>query len=356
MSTAATAYRTGSRSTRIGLIAAAATALIGLVGYDAGVNDRDLLQKDRVDWTVFGLIRPFVAFVAACLLVAGLRPAEARPLDSHQPRGLLGLVYVMAAFLLVATLVVIFAPTILNETVREGQFLSYMTELVFIVALVGLAMAAWRTRDAAPILGLRPRWIIAAMFAVTFLILMEEMSWGQHWIGWSTGAMFEGNAQNETNLHNFATYRFEAAYYSTAFLLFVVLPAIWPSRPAGLLARIERFVPPKLFVLAGLPLAGLLYEEWNVVPYQLWFFMGVLIALMMAREAWSATGAVRAAALFIAVLLPVSQLVFVFGGHRMADGYELSEIREFLISCLIAGYGWWLFASEAKAGAKARQG
>jgi hypothetical protein len=77
---------------------------------------------------------------------------------------------------------------------------------------------------------------------------------------------------------------------------------------------------------------------------------------MMAREAWSATGAVRAAALFIAVLLPVSQLVFVFGGHRMADGYELSEIREFLISCLIAGYGWWLFASEAKAGAKARQG
>lgn len=341
------------RPVRLGLIAAAGTIIVSLVAYDLAVNDRDLLAKDRVDWSMFGLVRPFVALVSACLLVAALlpKPADARPLIDARAPLLLGAAYLMAGALLAATATVVLAPRILNETVREGQVLSILTEVAFLLALVALGTAAWRDRrDRARVLGLPRRAVHAALILVTFLILMEEMSWGQHWVGWTAGPMFEGNAQNETNLHNFATYRFEAAYYSAAFLLFVVLPMAWPAHVGPLLKTAEGFVPPRLFALAALPLAGLLFEEWNIVPYQVWFFMGTLIAARLAVELRGAPASFRVAGLAMAILLPLSQLVFVFGGHRMADGYELSEIREFLIACLIGVYGLWLFRGAATAG------
>ncbi|PWK69729.1 hypothetical protein C8K44_10828 [Aminobacter sp. AP02] len=340
---------------RFGMIGTAIVALLCLVTYDAVVHDRDLLEKDRVDWTMFGLVRPVVTFVAACLPVLGLRPhpSNARPLENQS--GLLAVVYVMGGLLLLAAASVVLAPQVLFDTVREGGPVSNLTELVFLIALAGLGAAGWRARrERARVFGLPVPVIFAGMFVVTFLILMEEMSWGQHWIGWSAGPMFEGNAQDETNLHNFATYKFEAAYYSAAFLFFVALPAFWPARVGGWWKQVESFVPPKLLALASLPLTGFLYEEWNVVPYQVWFFMGLLIAILLAAELRHERPAPRVAGLMMAILLPVSQLVFVFGGHRMLDGYELSEIRELLIPGIIAAYGWWLFTSRGDAGWLAR--
>lgn len=333
------------------MVAAALVTLLCLVIFDATVNDRTLLEKDRGDWSTSGLVRPIVTFFAACLLVLGLRPhpSTARPLENRS--GLLGVAYFMGGVLMLTTASVIFAPQILFEMVREGQTVSNLTELAFLIALAGLSAAGWRARrDRARVFGVPVPLIFVAMFAVTFLILMEEMSWGQHWIGWSAGPMFEGNAQNETNLHNFATYRFEAAYYSAAFVFFVALPAFWPARVSGFWRQVEGFVPPKLLALASLPLTGFLFEEWSIVPYQVWFFMGSLIALQLAAELRHERRALRAAGLIMAMLLPVSHLVFVFGGHRMLDGYELSEIRELLIPVIIAAYGWWLFSSRAEAG------
>lgn len=68
------------------MITAAGTIIVSLIAYDLAINDRDLLAKDRVDWTMFGLIRPFVALVSACLLVAVVfQPAVSRPpLDDSQ--------------------------------------------------------------------------------------------------------------------------------------------------------------------------------------------------------------------------------------------------------------------------------
>jgi len=338
---------------RMAMIAAAAAIIVSLIAYDFAVNDRDLLAKDRVDWTLFGLVRPFVALVSACLLVVALyQPVPGRPpFDHGQAPLLLGAAYLMAGTLLIAAAAVAVVPTVLNETVREGQVLSILTEVVFIGALLALGAAAWRgRRNRRRVLGL-PRWAVhMALFLVTFLILMEEMSWGQHWVGWTAGPMFAGNVQNETNLHNFATYRFEAVYYSSAFLLFVVLPVAWPTQVVAWLRPVGPFVPPRLFALAALPLAGLLYEEWNIVPYQLWFFMGVAIAWRLAMELRQARVAYQLAGIGVAVLLPASQLLFVFGGHRMADGYELSEIREFLIACVILVYGLWLMRRPTEAG------
>ncbi|GLS29605.1 hypothetical protein SAMN04488498_111128 [Mesorhizobium albiziae] len=347
-------FAPASLGARLGFIAAAGAVVLVLVFCDFVVNNRSLLAKDRVDWTTFGLIRPLTAFLAACLLVMGLQPSSsaARPPYGKQAPLLIGVAWISAAILSMTAAIVIIRPELLNETVREGQFLSILTEVGFVVGLAGFGLAIWRSRhDRGRVLGIPVPAVFAAMFLACLLVLMEEMSWGQHWIGWTAGPMFEGNAQNETNLHNFATYRFEAVYYSAAFLLFVLLPMFWPS-DIPVLKSLERFVPPRLFALAGLPLAGFLYEEWNIVIYQVWFFMVLLISMKLAADLWR--GPFRAAGLAVAVLLPVSQLVFVFGGHRMVDGYELSEIREFLIAVLIAAYAWWLVRNEAAGGRKSR--
>ena len=39
--------------------------------------------------------------------------------------------------------------------------------------------------------------------------------------------------------------------------------------------------------------------------------------------------------------------------YDMAVGYELSEIREFLIACVFLAYGLWLLRRQAEAGSVA---
>ncbi len=66
---------------------------------------------------------------------------------------------------------------------------------------IGLALAAWRQQRGAGI-----RWLawwlpLFALGAVYFA--GEEVSWGQHFVGWSSPEFFQRhNIQNETNLHN----------------------------------------------------------------------------------------------------------------------------------------------------------
>ncbi|GAA2820229.1 hypothetical protein GCM10010836_09790 [Aminobacter aminovorans] len=59
---------------RMGMIALAGATIVSLIAYDFADNDRDLLAKDRVEWTLFGLIRPIVALISACLVAVSSWP------------------------------------------------------------------------------------------------------------------------------------------------------------------------------------------------------------------------------------------------------------------------------------------
>ena len=81
-------------------------------------------------------------------------------------------------------------------------------------------------------------WLPKAFLAVYSLGAIyfagEEASWGQHWIGWETGALFqEINDQGETNLHNTSVWldRVPKGVLSLAvFLGGIVIPAIYLFR------------------------------------------------------------------------------------------------------------------------------
>jgi len=57
------------------------------------------------------------------------------------------------------------------------------------------------------------------LMSLFFLNAMEEISWGQRIFGWETPQTFEGNVQNETNLHN---------YFNQYYLLFYRLLVLFP--------------------------------------------------------------------------------------------------------------------------------
>jgi len=100
----------------------------------------------------------------------------------------------------------------------EDGFLETRTAVCFIVAGGLMAMAGRRSRK---ILQLRPMGMSAYAIGTIFVIIgMEEISWRQRIVGWDTlGVFFAGNAQDETNLHNFFNNWFSIVYPVTGVLL-----------------------------------------------------------------------------------------------------------------------------------------
>lgn len=100
----------------------------------------------------------------------------------------------------------------------EDGFLETGTAVCFIVAGGLMAVAARRSRKT---LQLRPMGVAAFAIAAIFLVIgMEEISWGQRIAGWDTpGVWCSGNAQDETNLHNFFNNWFSIVYPVTGVVL-----------------------------------------------------------------------------------------------------------------------------------------
>ncbi|WP_113156010.1 hypothetical protein [Nitratireductor sp. OM-1] len=340
---------------RLGFGMAAFALVVGSAVYGELIHGYGLLRKGDPDFTPFGRARIGISFLAALFLFIALKPVM-RTLEvvrGERAQAFWG-IGVAGGFLLAVAAAVHFVPTSLNDFVREMQPLGMATEVLLVAAVISFLVAAWRSRSVrgARLLGVFPPCLVlAGMAGVVFLILMEEMSWGQHWLGWGTPDLFSKNIQNETNIHNFYTYQFEAIYYTSAIFCFVVLPWCWPRGAGGLSGQVEPYIPPRIFALFGLPVASLMFESWNIVPYQVWFFLGLLICLDIVRQLKSSE--LRLAAIALAAVYVFSKLVFIIRGVDMVDGYELSEVRELYISLLFLAYGC-LLARRSRRQAESR--
>lgn len=334
----------GSLGKRAALLILSALIGIAFFVYGNSVYGYRLLEKYPPDWSSFGSIKAVGLFCATIFAYWAIRPKKQleRAMNWRAlPPGSLTLGVLIP---IASAFAVLFWPEQISGYVREQKLLSILTEVVFVGALIYLAMAVFAARGSSqkPFLGIRPFLGLSAMFGVVLFILMEEMSWGQHWLGFSTPDAFEANIQNETNLHNFYTHRFEAAYYSAAVLAFVALPFAWPSKLPDWLSGLSVYVPPRAFAVMALPLCGIFYETWNYVPYQLWFYFGILVAAHLYTRETNADNRLQIAIMAAAML--VSQSVFLLFGHTMLDGHELTEIREFAIALAILAYGYVIAA------------
>lgn len=332
-------------SSRIALIAAGVVLALVLVVANDVLFGRDLLYKYEPDLSAVGLMRIALTASVALLFYLALRPTVTtrRAVFGEPPveTAIMVTTLYMALMLFLSAVMVATIPQEVGNLVREGRPLSIKTELVFLIALGLLLRAGWIGRHLVEprFLQISPRVAIWGMFGVAFLVVMEEMSWGQHWIGWEAGEVFAANEQAETNLHNFATHRFEAVYYTIAFMLFVILPWAWPRAPYRVLRPLTIFIPPPGLALAGVALSTLWYDDWNIVPYQVWFFLGLLVAADLARRF---VGAWRLLSFVMIALVAGTQLLFLIWGGGMEEGHELTEVRELLIAVLVAVYAFLL--------------
>lgn len=338
----------GSLGIRAGLLVISALIGIAFFAYGHGVYGYRLLEKYPPDWSSFGSIKAIGLLFATVLAYWALKPNRQNERAMNWQALPPGSLTIGVLIPLVSAFAVLFWPEQISGYVREQRLLSILTEVVFIAALfyIGIAALAAHRSDRSRFLGMRTYQGVTIMFGVVLLILMEEMSWGQHWLGFSTPDAFEGNLQNETNMHNFYTHRFEAAYYSTAVLAFVVLPFAWPNKVPNWLSGFSVIVPPRAFAIMALPLCGIFYETWNYVPYQLWFYFGLLIAAHCYLRETSAENRLLIA--IMAATMVISQTVFLLFGHTMLDGHELTEIREFAIALAILAYGYVMAARFRK--------
>ncbi len=99
-----------------------------------------------------------------------------------------------------------FAVMVLWRPTRPHWYLSELgpheigSGLLFLAAAVLAGQALIRRRRVLPAKG---RWLIALLAAGMFFIALEELSYGQHLVGWESPEFFETrNVQEETNLHN----------------------------------------------------------------------------------------------------------------------------------------------------------
>lgn len=332
-----------TRGTILLLSAMAALAVVYFLQIDLGFR---FLQKYPPDLSPSGLARMTGSAVAAALFVAAIAPPResAIPAARALPAGGKLLVLSSAALILVAGLLVAIAPQALFGLVNEYAPAEFVAEgLLALSVLILLATVPYaRSGDPGRIGPLSGSVLLGAMTVTVFLILMEEISWGQKFLQWETSDVFAQNLQNETNIHNFYTHRFEFVFYSGAIFAFAVLPFAWSRKTPNALASLGFYVPPVWFVLAGAPLCTYMYEMWNIVPFQIFFFVGVFILALLAVDALRLGAAERAVALFMICLMVLAQSVFIANGGDMLRGHDLTEVRELLIAIMIVAYALWL--------------
>jgi hypothetical protein len=111
---------------------------------------------------------------------------------------------------------------------EDGVFES-LTPILMLAAVLLIGLSIPKLRKDAQFVKVRNliTIIYLLLMLVFFLNAMEEISWGQRIFGWETPQTFEGNLQDETNLHNYFNQYYLLFYRLLVFFPIVIFIAIW---------------------------------------------------------------------------------------------------------------------------------
>ncbi len=335
--------RAGAAVARRLLVGGIVCLLLVGVG-DRLLSDRPLGEERPPDLSAPYLVRSLGLAVASVLVVVGARAvAQHRLPPTRRSSGPVsdelaasgGAVVAVAA---VALLVI--EPAALNTVAGEDHVAEWASALLCFSA-AGLAVAAAVSYLRRPSGVGRARLLgalLVAFGAVFLLIGLEEVSWFQRVFDVAPpGTFVEGNAQEELNLHNFATDETETGYYVVGFVFCVALPFVLADRGLPPTIRFLEPLVPTTAVLYGTAVAGaIVYEMWNVMAIQLTFWATVPAVLLLATGA----GKRRLGAVLALVMVGVL-VAFLSLGDTMTRSWDDTEIRE-----LVIPYGLTLYALQ----------
>ncbi|MEP0885309.1 hypothetical protein NDI49_27545 [Trichocoleus sp. ST-U3] len=228
--------------------------------------------------------------------------------------------------------VFLYNPKIFNALALEDNPIELLSALMWLIAcafflLISVKLRSTRRRN-------RLFYIATAlMFAlILFLLGMEEISWFQRSLAIDTPEAFQGNLQNEMNLHNFATSYVEVCYYFSSFAWLVVIPfikhIISNILPIGKRTALF-FVPSQFMIFAGAISVAYNYYMWNQITTQIAFFVTLftlIYTIIYSRSNRNKILLVSTVAVYV-----FTQGVFLLYGSSLVRTWDVTEYKEFLI-------------------------
>jgi len=243
---------------------------------------------------------------------------------------------IFAAGALIAGLLVV-SPARFHEWAREDSFAEWLTTVLLFLGFVSCTLLAWRRWRSMRRLDTATA-AIGLLAVVHFVMAGEEVSWLQRVFDIPTPEAFRGNAQQEMNLHNFATRWVELAFYSCAGFMLPVLVPVWLHLrlPLGRLKSLMPLAPPAYLIGPAAIIAAYNVNRWNWLPTQIQFW-GCAVLLAAVAVAASAR-ATRQHALVILGLMVAIQAAFLAFGTRQLRGWDVTEYKELLIAAVLFTY------------------
>lgn len=175
-----------------------------------------------------------------------------------------------------------------------------------------------------------------ALACIFFLIGMEEISWFQRIFSIPTPQGFQGNSQNELNLHNFQTSKFEVCYYFSAFIFFIMLPFVDDKTSIFQIKQVTAFFTPSKFILFVSAIsAAYNYNMWNIIFTQISFFMTLFILMYYTWQTHSNNQSFLvptfSLSLNLVIVYGLTQTLFLIYGNSFLRNWDVTEYKEFLI-------------------------
>jgi hypothetical protein len=231
---------------------------------------------------------------------------------------------------------------LLNLTVENSFY--ELTSVLVLLALSGYCtrqFLVFRANSEVPIL-LRTLWLGTALLA--FLAAGEEISWGQHWLGFSSGEFFtEHNLQQETNLHNLVPGHLFAGFLNTSiYIAFIFGPVfIWlfPTliHYFGPLASLVPILLPSIHLSLMMCFAGTLHPYF--LPTSVTSTSALLIALVcLALLIWRIELENKRPLILHWLAVAGAMVFFMINTHVFSFYNMQAEVRECFI--ILVGSFW----------------
>jgi hypothetical protein len=299
----------------------------------------DILAKGYPDFSQGHLIRSIVICVSIVSILCAL-------IDKKKPKlilvdnykfpieilWILGTLSISIIFLLLF----IFEPIVFSMSSLEDGPIEWISALLSFVSCIIFVISFLKYRNNLSI----PKFTklsLALLALVFFIIGMEEVSWFQRVLNFETTKIFDGNTQNETNVHNFASDYFENAYYMGTCLFFVMLSFLYLLFPSLSNNKYLRLLiaRPYIAVIGTIPCAYN-FDMWNISLTQISFFSSLVILISFAI--FSNNKNERYLIVFTIVLIVITQGLFLIKGEevfmRLPEITEYKELFVPLVFCI----------------------
>lgn len=281
--------------------------------------------------------------------------ADGRSPRARIPRGLewYGNCAAMSAYGLLAWQVLCFAalaiadPEGYRTLAREGGPIENLTAAWQLCAGLLLFIVAWLERRILP----RSIYILGGILMLFFA--GEEVSWGQHILGFATpSTLADVNYQNEFNVHNIDAVVIDIAavlYDNMRLPLCVIAVAALVYRKEQRLLGIP--LPSSPLLVSTIIADALLYYNYansqSVVVEFIFYQSNMLLLILMSYAIISRQGKMLLFVVAAAAIVGGNAYAMSLGLWEATDG-KIHEVQEYLFSCVYLWYGVELLLAQGR--------